>query len=686
MRLFKLLALIAVSSFLFACGDDGIFFVPAAGTKTIVANGGAATSGVGGSGGGLYISVYGDVKVRNSGTLDTSFTIPTYDYHFGANGVTVSTDTTVEVLTEVPAAGTLFMQPYDYNLYLSDGTDGIPVTGLKVNSGVTLTLQANNDYEGYARIDFAKSVEINGTVTVAAEGQSLYLTCDSLMLIGKNGVVTTRPATAGADAGWIYLYAYGTLINKGLIDAGGAAATVAEDQGGNAGAVYLYSDYGFIYNTGAILAAGGDSAFGAGGNGGFVQILAYANSIFSSGDINSSGGNGSAGAGGSAGAIQFYAGYNYMGHLVVSGNLTANGGSGAGADGYGGAGGDIYLDNAGGKLWSSATVATRGGASAASYGGDAGYYYLYSDYGYDYEWDNYTETEGIKLTGNIDCSGGDGPEGGGGADYVYVYNNYSDYGNPPYPAVELVGYKSFTMNGGAGVNGGSGGSYEIYTYNWWTGGDYDAVPVGSIFNNVRSTLNGGEAVYTELGAGRGISGRGGDGGFVDFETADYYAHDKVTVTNKGAIEAVGGAGNLGGNSGYVLFYGYDGCTNNAAINVKGGEGTTAAGYSDTVQFYSSYDVVNTGAINGVGGFGGTEGGLGCDVYMYAGGQVSNSATINANGGDSGDIGGDGGYIDLWSQQDPTKNTGKLTVFGGDGVTADGLIGEIWIDSVDVTPI
>lgn len=680
MRLFKLFALIAVSSFLFACGDDGGFFVPAVGNKTIVANGGSATFGNGGAGGGIDIDVYGDVKVRNSGTLNTSFTIPTYDYHFGANGVTVSADTTVEVVTEVPAAGTLFMNADDPNLYLSDGETGIPVTGLKVNSGVTLTLQSN--YDGYAYLGFEQSVEINGTVTVAAEGDGLYLYSGSLMMIGKNGVVTTRPATAGADAGFIYLYAYGTLINKGLIDTGGAAATEAEDQGGNAGPVFLYSDYGFLYNTGTILAVGGNSAAWGGGNGGNVELVAYSNSIFSSGDINSSGGNSSAGGGGSGNYISFYAGSEYMGHLVVSGHLTANGGSGAGTDGDGGAGGYIYLENNGGKLWSSATVSTRGGASAASYGGDAGYYYIYSDYGYDYEWDNYTETEGIKLTGNIDCSGGDGVLGGGAANWVYIYNSYSGYGNPPYPAVELIGYKNFTLNGGAGANGGQGGYYYIYTYNWWT--NYDSV--GYIFNSVPVTLNGGEASGIDVGAGRGASGWGGEGGYVYFETADYSAHDKVTVTNKGAIEAVGGAGTYGGNSGSVLFYGYDGVTNNAAINVQGGAGTVDAGYSSYVEFYSSYDVVNTGAIKGVGGYGGESGNLGCDVYMFAVGQVINSAAINANGGDSGGTGGDGGYIDLWSQQDPTKNTGKLTVFGGDGVSADGNIGEIWIDAVDVTPI
>lgn len=681
MRLFKLLALVAVSSFLFACGDDGVFFAPVVGNKTIVANGGAATEGTGGAGGGLYIDVYGDVKVRNTGTLNTAFTIPTYDYHFGANGVTVSADTAVKLDTDPTlAAGDLYIITDDIYLRIyEDGVDDPIVTGLKVASGVTLTFPANYDEGTYTYVYFEQSVEINGTVTVAEEGDGLYIYSYSLMTVGKNGVVTTAPATAGADAGFIFLYAYGALINKGLIDASGAAATEAEDQGGIAGSVYIYSDYGFIYNTGTILAVGGDSALADAGTGGYIQLVAYSASIFSSGDINSSGGSSSAGTGGYAVSIQFYAGSSYMGHLVVSGNLTANGGSGAGTDGNGGEGGDIYLYNAGGKLWSSATVSTRGGASAASYGGNAGYYYLYSYYGNDYEWDQYTETEGIKLTGNIDLSGGDGPLGGGYANDVYIYNSYSSYGNPPCPAVELIGYKSFTMNGGAGYDGGEGGIYYIYTDDWWTNYDYDAVPVGSIFNNVPSTLNGGR--------GTGSDGYGGDGGGVDFETdPDYYVHDKVTVTNKGAIEAVGGAAATGGNSGWVYFYGFDGLTNNAAIDVRGGAGTVEGGYSDAVEFYSSYDVVNTGAINGVGGFGGDLGGEGCYVYMWAGGQVSNSAAVKANGGDSDVTGGDGGYIDLWSLQDPTKNTGKLTVDGGVGGIADGAIGQIRIDQVDVTPI
>lgn len=103
-------------------------------------------------------------------------------------------------------------------------------------------------------IVFDQSVVIDGTVKAAAEGISLDIESDSLFRIGTNGLVTTKPATAGAGAGDLYLYAAGVFINKGFIDASGADAT--ETAGGNAGSAWVEAD-GFVYNTGSLLSMGG---------------------------------------------------------------------------------------------------------------------------------------------------------------------------------------------------------------------------------------------------------------------------------------------------------------------------------------------------------------------------------------------------------------------------------------------
>ncbi|MDD2320451.1 MAG: hypothetical protein PHO83_10395 [Geobacteraceae bacterium] len=673
MKIAKLAAFLVASAFLYACGGDGDSYTPIVTTgKTITANGGSATSGTGGDGGGVYIDVSGDVKVTKTGTVNTSFSIPTYDYHFGANPAIVTSDTTV-LLDSIPAtAGVLYMITDNPYLFISNGSGGgTAASGLQVTKGVTLTLPANWSIGTLTYLDFDQSVEINGTVTVEDEGDNLEIDSDSLFMIGTTGIVTTTPATAGTNAGYIDLYSYGTFINKGTINASGATG------GGSAGSVDLYGD-SLLYNTGSILTKGTDSTTGAGGSGNDIYLECYYSSIYSSGTLDASGGNGT--SGGSGGYIHFEAGYDgYMGHLLAGGTFTSNGGSATAADAYGGGGGDIYLDNYGGKLWANASVSTKGGDSAAGYGGDGGYYQLYNDDGEDYEYGNDAEAEGVRLTGNIDLSGGDGALGGGDGDEVEIYNDYSDTGLPPMPAVELVGYSKFTMNGGTGSDyGGDGGWYDIYTYDWWIGDDYTVLPVGYIINDVPAEMKGGDADLA--------TGDGGDGGEVDFETENDYAHLAMTLTNRGNMDLTGGAGYYGGDSGWVYMYGYDGLTNSGTMTVMGGEGVVEGGDGpDYLEFYSTYDVVNSGAIKGGGGIGDT-GGYGGYVYMYAGGQVKNTAAITLLGGTGDVTGGEGGYIDLWSQQDATANSGKLSVTGGDGGTTDGIDGWIYIDSVDVGPV
>lgn len=678
MKIVKLVSFIVVTAFLYACGGDGDTITPIIlSGKTITANGGTATSGSGGDGGGIYIDVYGDVKISKTGSVSTSFSIPSYDFHFGSNPAIVSTDTTV-LLDTIPAAeGVLYMTTDNPYLRISDGLGGGTIaSGLQVARGATLTLPANYGAGTYSYLYFSQSVEINGTLTVADEGDAIDIETDSLFMVGATGTLTTAPTTGGTNAGWIYLDCEGTFINKGTIDASGSAATAAATDGGDAGEIEIYTD-SFAYNTGSFLARGGSATDGYGGDGNAIYLFAYYASTFNSGDIDSSGSNGTLG-GGDGGYIELEAGYDgYMGHLLVGGTITANGGSASAADAYGGEAGDVYLDNYGGKLWANATVSAKGGDSTAGYGGDGGYYELYNDDGEDYEYGDYVEPEGVKLTGDIDLSGGSGALGGGDGDEVEIYNDYPGVsGVPPTPAVEIVGYSSFSLNGGDGYYGGDGGWFEVYTYNWPTEDDY--LPLGAISNNVPADLKGGNGDMT--------GGEGGEGGEVDMETYDDEAHAEVTLTNKGALDLSGGNGYYGGDSGWVYMFGYDGLTNNGKITITGGTGIIEGGDGpDYVEIYSTYDIFNSGAIIGGGGASTDLGGYGGDVYIYAGGQVKNTAAITLDGGDADVTGGEGGYIDLWSLQDPTANTGSLSVDGGAGGTIDGVDGWIYIDGNDVGP-
>ncbi|MRR52134.1 MAG: hypothetical protein EG825_14700, partial [Rhodocyclaceae bacterium] len=575
MRMVKLFALIAVSSFLFACGDDGGFFVPVSTGKTFSANGGSAeatVSGSGGFGGGIYMDVYGDVKVRKTGTLNTSFTLPSYDYHFGSNKATISVDTTVKLQgTDTIVAGDLFLIPMDSHLFVSNGETATVVTGIEVKSGVTLTVPVNWDTWAYFVLE--QSVLIDGTVRTAVDGADLDIESDSLFQIGSKGLVTTKPVTAGTDGGDIYLYTVGVFINKGVIDSSGADAT--EGDGGHAGYLEVDAD-GFVYNIGTLLSLGGDGTVD-GGNGGWMGIYSYYASVYTSGALDCSGGDGAAGIGGHAG-VYYYGEMSYeidgidiysggggegrnIGHLIAGGTLTANGGNGS--SGNGGQAGYVYLESNGGKLWTSAAVTARGGSSDLSGGGGGGAFALYASYGV-FDGEAAVETWGIKITGNIDLSGGAGSLYGGHGGRLEIRNNFSGAGLPTFPAVEMVGYKSLTLNGGSAFYGGFGGFYRIVTHDWVSNGGV-ALPIGSITNSVPASLIGG--------SGSSASGYGGFGGGVTFVTDIRYGHDgDVVVDNSAALDASGGDGYYCYSAGGVFMFGYNKAVNSGVITAIGGDG------------------------------------------------------------------------------------------------------------------
>jgi hypothetical protein len=568
-----------------------------------------------------------------------------------------------------------------------------------------------NHHSGYsARITLENAITINGTVKPATDRVDLRLRSENLLQIGRTGTITTKPTADGTDGADIHLYSGGVAINGGIIDASGSDATVADGlainkgtinpstpaiavDGGAAGGVNFEADT-FLYNTGTILAKGGAGTTGIGGKGRHIHLYAYAASLFNSGTIDNSGGNGGTTGGNGGYNIRLSGGDDYIGSVIVSGSVRSNGGNGGttggNGGGYGGYYGGIYFYNEGGKLWSNATISAKGGSSTAAAGGNGGDFDLYSAYAdayHSYE----VETKGIKLSGDIDLSGGNGATGGGYGGELYFDNSYSDYGPLPSPAAQMVGFASLTMNGGAGVIGGYGGYYDITTASYEISDGDVYVPVGSIVNQVPVTAKGG--------AGSMIDplGKGGHGGSIDFDSNNYYSlATTITTSNSGAINIPGGEGNVGGWGGLVYMFGYGKLTNSGAIIANGGNGTIAGGHGSTnggdpgIMLLSSYDIENTGAINAEGGTGTTGNGAGYHgegggVYVYAGGQTRNSARIIAAGGAGTTSGGDGGTIDLFSEMLSTSNSGYLSALKGIGGTT-AVDGWIKIDLVNVGPV
>lgn len=666
------------------CSSDNNDNSAPAGVYKLNLAGGTGGTGDGGGGGDIYINNYTDVKVLRSGSVNASFTVPTYAKNFGEVKATISADTVVQLDADAVVGG-YYMITNNTNLYLGDG-DGIlanapdaddkVVTGLQVNAGKTIKFPNNfpawDPTLGYVWFD--NTVVVDGTVTVETEGDSLYFESGSLLQINPSGKVTTTTTTAGINSGFVYLYSDGVLINNGSVTA---------DAADDASADYVELDgYTFVFNTGNMSANGGHSTTGSGGSAGSLYLYSYYAGLFSSGDLTANGGNGGAGDGGWGGYLYLEGGYSgYMGDTYVSGNLTANGGNGT--TGNGGNADYVYIYNSsGGDLKVNADISAAGGAgSGVGYSGGSGascYIETYS-YGYDYGYGEYPPMGDIAIAGKFNLAGGNGAASGGSGGYLsidgYEETYYIQDPSKRAPTITLAGFNAINISGGNSndASGGSAGYYEIYTED--ATNEYPYLPAGAIFNEATVNAKGGNGAIN-----------GGMGGWVDFEAEGEAYAGSTIVKNASDIDVSGGTGDFGGDAGGLYFYGFDGVTNTATITANGGNGVTQGGDGAywNIEMYSTTDIKNTGDILASGGSGVTGGDGSGYVALYAGGQVNNSGQIKASGGNGSTGGGWGGYIDLFSQTRPTANSGQLNVAKGTGGTT-AEIGEILIDWVDVTP-
>lgn len=728
MKSFKLFTLIIAVAILWGCSGSSNTISVTSTSNTFVANGGnATTSGAGnngGNGGGItfgylfglsdyssghssdyypFYPFFGDVSVTQSGTLDTSFTVPVVAPTYGANVLTISNNTTATLVASSPcagAAGPVYLYSNSPNLYYCDPTNGeTQATDLIVQTGATLILPGNytalaGEYGGgtsSAQISLSNTVTINGKVNAAAAGVQLSIVAQgNLLQIGPKGLVTTKSSTVGTDGSYIYLYSGGVAINQGTIDTSGNSATAAATDGSNGGGVDFEADT-YLYNTGSILAKGGASTFGNGGKGRHIHLYAYSADLNSSGTIDNSGGNGALAGGDGGYNIKLYGGADYyddggVGNLIVGGSVLSNGGKGG--TGNGGSGGYIDFESYGGKLWSNPTVSLTGGNSTAAIGGGGGDYNLYGE-PYS-EGPSGAESNGIMLSGSINLSGGNGAIGGGNGGYLYFENDLDydyegdAYGLLPSPAAAIVGISSLTMNGGTGDTGGMGGFYSIFNFPYYSENMDAFVFGGLMLNQVPVSATGGAGTTT-----------GGTGGavwfnalyiFSDFDILYEYFGPFVSIStlattgNLADIDVSGGTGATGGEGGVAWMAALGTVVNTGAINANGGVGTASGGNGygfgggdapwGAVAFESMFNVVNSGNITASGGNGGATGGYGGGVYLSAGGQTQNSATIAATGGNGTTTGGAGGgiFMDSYDLGPTIANLAGLSVAGGTGPT------------------
>ena len=593
----------------FACtGNKGP--APASSNSNLSISGGNSASGSGGGNGYLEMYTYSaPIAVNSTGSVDASFTIPPFNVNYGLNKYEVSANQTVQ-LDQNNTAGALFMlsNGTSYDLFVGDGSgtasisNGTAVTGLVVDSGVTLTLPGNyyGDAEAYVNGD----ITINGIVNSTSTSYFEIWTDNGGMTIGSTGKVdATHAGGNGTDT-----YLYGLyMINQGTVTAKG-------DAGYNGGYVDLESEFGTV-NTGVIDGSGGDNATGAGGNANWVEVESDNGNAANSGSMLAKGGVGGNGNGGSGSDVYLYgcdSSNNYYGSngdVLVSGTLDASGGSAT--NGNGGDGSEVYLEtDAFGAVKVNATINANGGSgNTATYGGgSAG----------NMEIDSYTGSVdvpnpgAIQIAGTISLNGGSGDAYGGSADGLYVYGdvdyNYEGVG----PAVQLFGFGPVMMNGGDGAtSGGYGDDYvDLYSYSGQVYATSQYLPGGAITFQPDLYMRGGNVTNDTKGSGHS----GGAGGYVYIYPGydgNYNSNTNATVGN---MYLTGGTGDIGGYGGYADMEEATTVTTGNII-ADGGAGLTTGGSADEISLYSNLLNTTHGTLSAAGGTGGTTAGTKGSIYI-----------------------------------------------------------------------
>ncbi|MDA3946423.1 MAG: hypothetical protein PF439_07065 [Helicobacteraceae bacterium] len=710
------------------CGSSSSSTPTTAGAYSIDMQGGnggtnEASLHSGGNGGDLYVDTYLDVSLSTGGSVDASFTVPSYPVSedLGSNGVTVSSDTnitSVDTGIEPATPGALYLVNGNTNVLCvvptpasgdtCDSNSTNRVTGLKIAAGATVIVGLNddqyngdadnNDSTGQDEADFNldNDLIVNGTLQMAAlttaggtvdnrhgaaatdrDKGKLYLSVDGDLIVGKNGLISaagddaTVDGDRGGDGGDIRIYNNDSLVHiSGHINnsggtglgtgVGGNAARYSIGTTDSSGQLYLYTYGVTITDSSAVLASNG----GSGADGGYAGHLELysKNAFYNRAALYSNGGNGT-GSGGAGNEISLE---SHSARLMNSGALESNGGSG-GTVGGGDAGNIYFYGGFIGNMFNSGTIAANGGSTTDGTGGNGGYVEFYR-YGGD-----------IRTTGAITMNGGDSVNGTGGNGDELCFQTYSsydyDYGGDVRSGDILIS-GNIKMKGGSGaINGGNGGDLTIYN------DDYNENVIPSAGTTVLvnyNTLNmyGGDAAYS-----------GGDGGDAETYTAGASTFginvEVGSIINQVKIAAYGGdatgvlATSYGGTGGYIDFeaegeayYGNSGLNNSGKLIVYGGNGGSG-GDSGGVCLYGHDYMKNSAAIDIWGGdasadTGNAGYGLRNDVEFYGTTDIENSGAIHGNGGNAtgADAYGENAYSVYMYAGGQTINRATIEANGG----------------------
>ena len=698
MRIKRSVAVLLVLSFhvfLFACGGDGGVTSTtseavsgAAGIFTINTSGadGGPDGGSGGDGG--YVGIYmpygsiGALQVMSSGAADASFTPTASTPNLGDNPLAITVDTTITVEAAEPAAaGTPYLLMNNSNVYISDGDPApdIPVTGISVAAGTTLTVELN--YTTYARVALSNDMDNHGTITTVdfdpTQRGNLQLYLNSYH---GNSTIDTSGTQDGQHGGYVQITPVYYFFNHGTINTSGADSTTGAAGDGGDVVIYTTGGYGIgIENTGNITANGGTASAGgtSGGNSGHLDWQTEL-SIHNSGNLSCRGGDGVESGGDSNG---MYFAVNAIGNLSNSGDLNTSGGTGA----TGGFGGSIDMYAYGGGIVNSGNLTTKGGDTTdpSFDGGPGGSIYVYVFYSPFGPTD--APAGNIMFSGNVDASGGlavtdalaTGNGGSGGS--FEIEGNYDSY--PSGQRIALLGYAGIDASGGGGNYGGTGGDVELYCdygYVYLSDADFYS-PSCNITNEADVNAAGGSVLATAT-----TPAYGGSGGSVNIWTDQYYGMfdpDIDKVVNSGNIDTSSGTNLESGeyeSAGNVWIWGYNGVTNSGNITARGGDdlGTDGTGNDgNDVQLYAELGPVsNSGNLGTDGGDGEFLGGYAYAIELF-GPEVSNSGALTANGGDADPSladseGGVGGDVTLFSPDgmQGITQTGTVSNDGGTGET------------------
>lgn len=546
----------------------------------------------------------------------------------------------------------------------TSGSDGD--TGKRGGDGGAIQIYCNVGYlTGTAAIDCSGgngNGDIGGNAGVYSNKGGVHLSTDRFCFIWSDswlassgtGIIDARGGSGtsgGMGAYEVSLAAESHLFNKKDIVVDGGLGTTGN--GGDAGNIYMYTDYGSCWNSGNFYANGGDTTDGDGGNGGYVY---------------------------------YYNDYN--GHCISSGDVFADGGSSV--NGNGGSANYFEMDSWSGDLRNTGTILMRGGdgnttSGSGCSGGNGGNLYVQSYYGYSYSGENQDIVPGdIEFGGSVDISGGKG-DTGGAAGHIGISIDDSDSEFATTYGITLAGFSEISFNGGTGTSGGNAGCADIETYYGWEW-DNNYYPTGPI--EIRGVTFKGNG-------GTGTGDVGGQGGWLEIYHYDEYAlvPEITTMTITGcSAQLNGGNGATGGGNAqnyavYISSYGDLVLDMNVSANGGNGTGTDAnggrGGYADISSAYG-IKIKGTMTFNGGNATGTGNGGEGGQILVVATlGQLTHSARIYAEGGDAVDgVAGNGGYIDVLCNIMPTVVDGGAGYVAGGTATGTGTDGDDGTYTID----